>query len=543
MTSRDVVIGVDVGTGSVRAGVFDLGGTILGYGTRDISIWRPREDYVEQSSNDVWSAACAAVRQAVAAAAVHPDSVKGISFDATCSLVALGEGDTPVTVSPTGNAEQNIIVWMDHRAIDQADRINRTHHPALKYVGGVISPEMEPPKLLWIKEHIPATWKNATRFLDLADFMVYRSTGTDARSLCTTVCKWLYDSRKRGWDRSFFKTIGLSELLSRGAIGTQVLPMGSYAGVLTAQAAHDLDLSPATKVAVGIIDAHAGGIGVMGMGFHARPRPADLEKILALIGGTSSCHMAVSRTPRFIHGIWGPYGEAMLPGLWLTEGGQSATGSLIDYVIRNNNQYGRIAAAAGAEKISVYEYLNRIIERLKQESGKGPELVKDISILPYFLGNRSPNADPTARGIVSGLTLDESVETVARIYYATIQAIAYGTRHIIEEMNNHGYRVRRIHACGGGTKNPLWLQEHADITGCEVILPREPEAVLLGTAILAAVGARAFPSIMDAAVAMSGIGLRYSPQKRNARFHAAKYRVFRSMYTHFKQYQRALADF
>jgi FGGY-family pentulose kinase len=538
----EYVIGVDVGTGSVRAGIFDLSGTMAAIASQEIQIWRPQEHFVEQSSNDIWSATAAAIKDAIGLANIDPGSVIGISFDATCSLVALDKDDRPITVSPTRNPEQNIIVWMDHRAVTQAQFINSTKHRVLRSVGGTISPEMELPKLLWIKHHLPHSWKNAGRFFDLADFMVYTSTGVDRRSLCTTVCKWTYNGEKGEWDRSFFEKVGLDRLIKDEKIGTRILPMGTYAGNLTARAAKELGLTTMTKVAVGIIDAHAGGIGVMGMGFTKPPRASQLQSILALIGGTSSCHMAVSERPRYIRGIWGPYPNAMIPGLWLTEGGQSATGSLVDHMIRNTS-YEIIVQKAKANAQTMYEYLNSLITRLKEEERKGPEIVKGINILPYFLGNRSPNADPTARGIISGLTIDESVETAAKLYYATIQAVAYGTRHIIEEMNRHGYKIKRIHACGGGTKNPLWLQEHADVTGCEIVLPKEPEAVPLGTAMLAAVGAGRYSSIQEASVRMSHVGERIKPQRKFKPFHDAKYKVFRRMYADFNAYRDILEKF
>jgi FGGY-family pentulose kinase len=525
----EYVIGVDAGTGSVCAGVFDLEGSMLGHAAREIQTWRPREGFVEQSSADIWDRAGEAVREAVARAGIHPSTVVGLSFDATCSLVALDASMAPITVSPTGRADQNVVVWMDH--------------PMLAYGGGAISPEMEPPKLLWLKEHAQPTWKKAAKFLDLADFLLFQATGQDVRSLCTTVCKWGYDGKNGRWDPTFYRALGMEDLLAKKKIGDRVLPMGSFAGDLTPTAAAHFGLTTGTKVAVGIIDAHAGGIGVMGMGFTSTPKPAALERVLALIGGTSSCHMAVSRSPHFIKGIWGPYKSAMIPGLWLTEGGQSATGSLLDFIIRATSRSEIIAAEARGRGVSMYEYLNSMVADAKVRDLEGPAIVKDLHVLPYFLGNRSPHADPTARGIISGLTLDDSIDAVARLYYATIQAIAYGTRHIIEAMNAHGYAIERIHACGGGTRNPLWLQEHADITGCEIILPREPEAVLLGTAVLAAVGAGKFPSIMDAAVRMSATGQRFRPQKKHARFHLAKYRVFRKMYDHFRSYQKTMERF
>lgn len=537
----DHVIGVDVGTGSVRAGVFDLAGVMIANAAREIRIWKPKENFVEQSSEDIWRSTGEAIREAVRAARVDPGAIIGLSFDATCSLVALDSQTRPVTVSPTGHSDQNVIVWMDHRAVGEAEEINATKHRVLRFVGGKISPEMEPPKLLWLKRNMPDTWKASAKFLDLADFMTFRSTGLDVRSLCTTVCKWTYDGERGQWDKSFFGKVGLGDL-SGGRIGDRVLPMGTPIGTLTTRSAAELGLTTRTMVAVGIIDAHAGGVGMAGMGFAKAPTATQLEGVLALIGGTSSCHMAVSKRPRFIKGIWGPYPNAMIPGFWLTEGGQSATGSLLDYMIRNSVRSEEIRREAERQRLTTYEYLNTIVARIQGSENRGPGIARDINILPYVLGNRSPNADPHARGIVSGVTLDETPETAARVYYATIQAIAYGTRHIIEEMNKKGYRIRRIHACGGGTKNPLWIQEHADVTGCEIILPGESEAVLLGTAMLAAVGAGVYSNIQEASFKMGRVGQTISPRRKFKRFHDAKYKVFRRMYSDFKAYTAMLKD-
>ena len=110
-------IGVDVGTGSARAGVFDLNGSMVGQASRAIDLYRPKADFVEQSSDNIWQAVCNAVRDAVNQADINPIQVKGLGFDATCSLVVLDKEGKPLTVSPSGRTEQNIIVWMDHRAI------------------------------------------------------------------------------------------------------------------------------------------------------------------------------------------------------------------------------------------------------------------------------------------------------------------------------------------------------------------------------------------------------------------------------------------
>lgn len=539
----EYVIGVDVGTGSARAGIFDLQGRMVATAQHPIQLFRPRENHVEQSSRDIWQAVCASVRAALDKGAVNPGSIIGLSFDATCSLVALDEQNLPVTVSLDGNPDQNIIVWMDHRAQEQADEINRTGHRVLNYVGGKLSPEQEPPKLKWIKENLPETWRRTAKFFDLADYLVYESCKEDVRSLCTVVCKWTYlghEGAGGSWDESFFKQIELEDLFVNSRAGKSIRPMGTRAGGLTAKAANELGLREGTPIGVGIIDAHAGGIGSIGMTARGEePGVEQIQQTLALIGGTSSCHMAVSPEPRFINGVWGPYYGAMIPEMWLTEGGQSATGALVDHIIENHAYTPQLKRDAEAQGKTVYELLNRKVKEMKEAAPAFP-LTEELHVLPDFHGNRSPRADSHARGMISGLALDSSFESLARLYYATIQAVAYGTRHIIDALNEHGYAITRIHACGGGTKNSLWLQEHADVTGCAVYIAQESEAVLLGAGILAAVAAGKFSTILEAIRAMSPRAEIIRPDRSTSDFHNAKYEVFKLMYDHQQQYRRIM---
>lgn len=536
-------IGVDVGTGSARAGVFDETGKMRGTAQHPIEMNRPEIDFVEQSSENIWSMVCRSVRDAVEEAGVDEKHIGGIGFDATCSLVALDGDDAPVSVSPTGDSQWNVIVWMDHRALQETNEINAMGHPVLQYVGGVISPEMQTPKLLWLKRNLPDAWKRATRVFDLPDYLTYRATGDDTRSLCSTVCKWTYLGHEGRWDDDYFSRAGLGDLVDEGyrRIGTRIRPMGEPVGNGVSQsAAKELGLPVGTPVGVSIIDAHAGGVGLLGMTIDddAPPGPDDFERRLALIGGTSSCHMVVSDKPRFIPGIWGPYYGAMIPGMWLTEGGQSATGSLIDHVIFSHSVSARLSEEAQKTGTTIYELLNQRLDRLSETVSHPGSLTEELHVLPYFHGNRSPRADATLRGAVSGLRLSDTVDDLALMYLAAVQAVAYGTRHIIEEMNKAGYAVDTITACGGGTKNRVFLREHADITGCRIVLGAEPEAVLLGSAVLGAVAGGDFPSIMETMAAMESPGEVISPEAGAVRdYHERKYRVFHRMYDDYMAYR------
>jgi FGGY-family pentulose kinase len=256
-------LGIDVGTGSARAGLFDASGALLGCGSETIATHRPREGFVQQSSIDIWRAVITASRAARAEAGGV--DVAALAFDATCSLVVSG-ADGPVSVDPDGATGQDVVLWMDHRAVGEAHEINAVGGEPLTRVGGTISPEMQMPKLLWLKRNLPDTWRSAQAFRDLPDWLVYRATGSDARSVNALVCKWGYLGERglagEGWDDGFLAAIGLGDLADHGhsRIGTDLVLPGRPAGALSDAAAKDLGLEPGLTVAAGMIDAYAGAL-------------------------------------------------------------------------------------------------------------------------------------------------------------------------------------------------------------------------------------------------------------------------------------------
>ncbi len=521
-------IGVDVGSGSVRAGLFSATGRKLTMAGLPVKQFRPQSNFVEQSSSDIWHQTCSVVSQVVSDSGIPIGQIKGIGFDATCSLVVLNKEGKPLSVSPTGNDDQNVIMWMDHRAIREAADINATNDNCLKYVGGEISPEMELPKLLWLKRHLPEQYDQAGYFFDLADYLVWQACGNVSHSVCTKTCKWLYLAHEKNYSEPFFQRIGLSDLLDDGRIGKNIRSLGECAGYLTDTVAKELGLHSQVAVAVGAIDAHAGGIGIMG----SRP-----EETIAVIAGTSTCHMAVRKTATFVSGVWGPYYEAMVPGYWLNEGGQSSTGSLIDHIIQSSSFYKQLEAEALKKGCTVYQLLNEEVLRLEEQNGF---ITKDFHVLGYHLGNRSPRANPTLRGMISGLSLQNGFSELAKTYLAALQSISYGTRHIIETMNNAGHSISTIHMCGGGSKNPLWVREHADATGCDVVLSKESDAVILGSAMLAGTASGDYNHLTDAMSAMSSTGMVVKPRQFMKSFHEKKYQIFLRMHDDQINYQNMM---
>jgi D-ribulokinase len=525
-------VGVDVGTTSARAGLFDASGRLLGTARHPIALWHEPGDIVEQSSNDIWRACGAAVRGALKEAAVSSSSVKGVGFDATCSLVALDSTGRPLTVSVSGDHDRNVIVWMDHRAIAEADRITETGDPVLAHVGGAISPEMEPPKLLWLKRHLPDTWRRAGHFFDLADYLTFRATGTTTRSMCTLTCKWTYLAHERRWSRGFFDSIGLGDLLADGGrrIGRDIAEPGTALGSgLTGDSAADLGLAPGTAVGAALIDAHAGGLG--SIGGQDGDGGADVLERLAYIMGTSACIMATTDAPRFVPGVWGPYFSAMVPGLWLNEGGQSAAGAGIDHLVRSHPAHAEAARLAKIDGIELLDRLERRVLTRFADVGSAARLARDLHVLPEFLGNRSPYADPNARAVISGLDLDVDLASLERLFVAGLCGLAYGLADVVDAMRSHGIPCRRMVISGGAARSPLVRQIMADTTGLSIALPESPEPVLLGAAMLGAVAAGGHATLGDAMARMTRLAAMTAPTTPEmARFHAAKRRIYALMH-------------
>src|SRR5580704_17710363 len=359
---KQAFIGVDVGTSSARAGVFDESGMLLATAKHPIATWHEAGSVVEQSSSDIWAACVTSVRAAMAEAALPASAVKGVGFDATCSLVVIDATGNPLTVSSSGDPRRNVIVWMDHRATAEARRVNETQDDVLRYVGGSISPEMEIPKLLWLKRHLPSSYQAAGHFFDLADYLSFRATGSRLRSICTLTCKWNFLAHEHRWSKSYFDRIGLGDLASDNyaKIGSEIVAPGTPLGTgLTGAAARDLGLLEQTPVGASLIDAHAGGVGTIGGGVRSGGEAVDVCRRLAYIMGTSACIMATTSEPRFVPGVWGPYYSAMVPGYWLNEGGQSAAGAAIDHLVRSHAAHDEAAATANDDGVEILEYLER----------------------------------------------------------------------------------------------------------------------------------------------------------------------------------------
>ncbi|KAF9154488.1 hypothetical protein BG015_000775 [Linnemannia schmuckeri] len=533
-----VFLGVDVGSGSSRAALITDTGKLLAIHSTPFSTSRPAPDYFEQSSDEIWASICTSVKATLQLAKVDPSQIHGIGFDATCSLVAYTSGTPetaqPVSISPSSNFEDhnhNIIMWCDHRAKDQAIRITETRHDILKNIGGVMSLEMELPKTLWLQENMTKDqWNRIGRLFDLPDFLTWKATGDYLPSRCSVVCKWCYKAgpesgdssshhNNQGWPEDFLRQIGLGEiadgdcqkLCGVGNEGQRVHFAGEHIGGLTEQAAKDLGLVAGTPVGGAVIDAYAGAIGTLGARMNGlSPTVDEARKRISMICGTSSCHLVMSDKPIFVSGIWGPFHGVMLPDMWVAEGGQSSTGQLIDYLTKSHPAYSEAVERASSSKpaVSVYEFLNQHLETVakKRALTSIAYLTKRLHMTPDHHGNRAPFADETMRGSISGLDLNSNtLDGLAILYLATIQALALGARQILDALCVAGYTIEKICISGGLSLNRIFVKVLADVTQFPVVLPGSggDAAVVVGAAVCGAVAYQS--SLTGSGTSMDGL--------------------------------------
>lgn len=469
MTEGPYLLGVDYGTGGVRVGIFDREGAQLSLASCEYALRHPQPGWAEQDPDEWWSALVAATREAVDSSGVSPGEISGICVDATAStMLAIDNRDRHLRPA---------IMWMDVRASDQARRVSETGDPALKYNGyGTVSAEWGLPKALWLKENEPEVYKTAVRICDCMDWVTNRLTGEWTSSINIASTKYYYDRAADGYPESLYTAVGIEDVLDK--FPPSVLDLGEVVGGLRRAAAEELGLEADTPVAQGALDAYSGalGLGVVEPGK------------LALITGSSHVMIGQAPEPIYGQGLWGAYTDALVPGQYTVEGGQASTGSVVAWF--KNNFAGRAEAEAKRRGMDPYELLNEMAREVPIGSD-------GLIVVDYFQGNRTPYADPLARGMMWGLSLSHGP---GHVFRAILEGICYGTEHVFRTMREHGFEPQETVVAGGPTESDLWMQMHADVSNLPISLTRTGGmAPVLGSAMLAAVGAEVYPDVQTAA--------------------------------------------
>lgn len=480
MSVAPYLLGVDFGTESVRVGIFDAQGQPVVFASHEYPLYHTHPGWAEQEPNEWWNAFVVATRTALRESNVRAEEIVSLSADCTsCTVLMLGDDFQPLRPA---------IIWMDVRAAEQARRIAASGHPALKYNGfGNVSAEWMPCKALWVQENEPEIYRRARHVGEFIDWLTYRLTGEWVGSIDNTSIRWYYDRDQGGFPASFYKQIGLDDVLEK--FPQRILDMGVVAGHLRADVAAELGLPAGLPVAEGGADALVAMVGLNVL------QPGKM----AFITGSSHLMLGQSAAPLHAKGIFGAYTDAVVPGQYTVEGGQISTGSVIKWF--KDNFCGKEAALAQARGVGTYTILNELAAQVPIGS-------EGLIVLDYWQGNRTPYIDPEARGIMRGFSLRH---TTGHVFRAIMEGIAYGSEHIFRTFRTNGFVVQEIVMAGGPTNSPLWMQIHSDVSNLPITLTEVPDAPALGSAILAAVGAGLYPDVQTAANAMVHVTRRIEP--------------------------------
>jgi xylulokinase len=478
-----LLLGIDVGTTSVKAAVYDVAGTRLAGAGREYRLHHPAPDRVEIDPATWWEAAVAAVREALA--------TPGVAAGAVAAIGVSSQGESVTAVDAAGRPLAPALVWLDNRAMAEARELAAAFPPDVVYERtGVpdINPTWTGAKLLWLRRHEPALFAKAARFLLAEDVLVHRLTGelvTDGGIQCTTL---LFDIRDGGWWPAMLDAVGVrAEQLPR------IIPTGSVAGALTTAAAGALGLRAGLPVVAGGMDQGAGAIGVgnTSAGIVSESTGGALT-VQATTGDPGSD--PTRQTPVYVHSA---------PGRWLycpvcPTGGMALTwfrdqlGGAEVHGARDQSEDGYAALTALAEAV--------------------PPGCEGLTMLPHLAGAFSPEYVPSARGVFAGFTL---AHTRGHFVRAVLEAVAFMLRRNLELLDAAGAPAREIRSHGGGARSELWNRIKADACDRPVVTLDGEDAAVRGDAMLAGVAVGAWRGLEEAARAMVAVRARYEPDPRN----------------------------
>lgn len=485
----------DGGTESLRVRIYDLDGNCVAshaepYETKFLAGAR-----AEQNAEDWWSSLVKATQICLKKANLSGDAIDTMTYATTCcTVVALDKNGAPLRPA---------LMWMDVRANKEAEAVLETGDPRLVLNSngqGPVSAEWMIPKALWLKRNEPQIFDKAVTICEYQDYLTMRLTGERCASLNNVGLRWHYDNRDGGWATGIIDKLGMSELLDKWP--SRVVAPGDVVGNLSATAAAELGLTTRTKLVQGGADAL---IGMIGLGV-AKPGQ------LALITGSSHLQFGVTDSPLHAQGVWGSYADILYPERYIVEGGQTSTGSIINWFRRLVGQID--------------------LDELNEKAALLPPGSEGLIAQDHFQGNRTPYTDANSRGAFIGLTLSHEPH---HIFRAIIEGICFGTRTILDSFKNGGYTSNEMTVGGGATASRLWMQIHADTAGIPVRIPASTDAPSMGSAILAAHGAGYFASIDEGIDVMVKPGIMIEPDPAAMAAYDGVYEQYRALYLALKQ--------
>lgn len=493
------LMGIDAGTGSIRAALFDLSGQPVASADAAYVTYFPESGWAEQKTEEWDCALTEAVRTCLSEAAVDPEDILALTCDATTNtVVMLDSADEPV---------RDPILWMDVRASEEAMFIDsiRDRYPVTACYSPNTRADLGVPKMMWFRKHEPERWEKTAALMEFEDWLNFRLTGEKTLSLSVLAFRWHYDAEHGGFPEDFYAACGLGDLTAR--MPKRILRVGERVGNISPDAAGRLGLSTRTVVIEGTADCNACMFGAGGV----------TPGILTMIGGTSTCLLGLSGKTVHAAGVNGTYADCMYPGTSLYEGGQTASGALLNWF--------RDTLLPAEWKEEAERTSKNVFDLITEKASTAPVGSGGLVMMDYFQGNRTPYSDSSARGMFWGLSLATTAADMAR---ALFEGVAYGAAHCILEMQAAGFGIRKLHACGGMTASDFWMQLHADVTGLPIYVMEDHGVPgCLGDVMIAGVGIGLFEGYEAAAEKLTAVRKIYYPDPEaheKYRFYLDRYR-------------------
>jgi xylulokinase len=474
-----LLIGLDIGTTSVKAGIFEATGRQLAVVGQEYRLDHPAPDRAEIDAEAYWTATVAAIRGALEIAGADPTRV--------AAMAVSSQGETVVAVDSRGRALAPAIVWLDNRALAEARELaDRFGDAAVYDRTGVpsVTPTWTACKLLWWRRHDPALFADARRFLLVEDFILHRLSGRFVTEGGVQSTSLLFDIRNRGWWDAMLDAVG---------VGQERLPElvrpGAVVGTLSPEAASAIGLPSGVRVVAGGMDQGAGAVGVGNVGG---------DVVSESTGGALTLQASVDhhggdptgQTPVYVHSATDRYLYCPV----CPTGGMALTWF--------RDQFGgEEVARAAREGRAAYDLLTELAAGVEPGA-------EGLTMLPHLMGAFSPEYEPEARGVFYGFTLRHGRPHFVR---AVLEAVAFMLRRNLELLAGAGVVATQIRSHGGGARSALWNQIKADACGLPVITLEGDDAAVRGDAMIAGVAVGAFPDLAAACSTMVTIRDRYEP--------------------------------
>jgi xylulokinase len=501
-------LGLDVGTTGTKALLLDERGVTLAGATAEYPLSTPHPLWAEQDPNDWWQGAIEAIRRVCAAAGVRGDAIAAVGLSGQMhGLTLLDEADRVLRPA---------ILWNDQRTAAQCAHITEVLGLArlLELTGNPVLPGFTAPKIVWVRENEPDVYRRARRFLLPKDFVRFCLTGEFATDVSDASGTSLFDVKNRRWSLAMFAALDIPE-----AWAPRCAESPEIAGRVTAAAAALTGLAPGAPVVAGGGDQAAQALGA------GLAHEGSASSTLGTSGVVFAPVAQPAIDPRgrlhsFCHAV---------PGMWHVMGVMLAAGGSLRWLRDNLADAER--AEAARRGVDPYEVLT-------EQAALAPPGCEGLLFLPYLCGERTPHADPHARGAFVGLTLRHGKPHLVR---AVLEGVAFGLRDSLELMRAQGLAPAEMRISGGGARSPLWRAILADVFNLPLVAPDVAEGAAYGAALLAGVGAGAFPSVAEACEQTIRATVVAGPDPARAALYDGAWRRYRDLYPALKPAFDALA--